>query len=89
MQQLEQKLATLNDGTQAVAEVLSNWSSVLRAVYMASTKVPKPPKEEGEAEVGEGVGVELPQTLVRIPIQQAEAAQKEIAEAAAVEGAAE
>jgi DASH complex subunit DAD2 len=36
MQQLEEKLATLSNGTQAVAEVLSNWNGVLRAVYMAS-----------------------------------------------------
>jgi DASH complex subunit DAD2 len=36
MQQLEEKLSTLSNGTQAVAEVLSNWNGVLRAVYMAS-----------------------------------------------------
>ena len=36
MQQLEQKLATLSDGTLAVAEVLGNWNSVLRAIHMAS-----------------------------------------------------
>ena len=36
MQQLEQKLSTLSDGTQAVAEVLGNWNAVLRAIYMAS-----------------------------------------------------
>lgn len=86
MQQLEQKLATLSDGTQAVAEVLGNWSSVLRAIYMASAKVPKPKGEDGEEVADEGP--ELPQTLVRIPIQQAEAVQKEVAEAtAAAEGA--
>ncbi|KAF2479968.1 DASH complex subunit Dad2-domain-containing protein [Neohortaea acidophila] len=79
MQQLEQKLATLSDGTQAVAEVLGNWNSVLRAVHMASTKIPRVGKE-GEGEDGERE--ELPQTLVRIPIQQAVEAQRE-AEAAA------
>lgn len=36
MQQLEQKLATLNDGTEAVAAVLGNWNHVLRAIWMAS-----------------------------------------------------
>lgn len=36
MQQLEAKLATLSSGTEAVAEVLGNWSHVLRAIYMAS-----------------------------------------------------
>ena len=40
MQQLEAKLATLSDGTQAVAEVLSNWNAVLRAIYMASGMIP-------------------------------------------------
>lgn len=94
MQQLEEKLATLSNGTQAVAEVLSNWNGVLRAVYMASgrcphtrlgrkgnsltygtAKIPKP-KEEEEGEEQEGKP-ELPQTLVRIPVHQVEAAQRE------------
>jgi len=81
MQQLEQKLSTLSSGTEAVAEVLGNWSHVLRAIYMASAKIPKPKDAEGEEDAN------LPQTLVRIPIQQAEAAQRD-AEAAA-EGAGE
>jgi len=38
MESLEQKLATLNDGTEAVAMVLSNWHNVLRAISMASCK---------------------------------------------------
>jgi DASH complex subunit DAD2 len=38
MQQLEDKLSTLTDGTEAVAAVLSNWHNVLRAVNMASCK---------------------------------------------------
>jgi DASH complex subunit DAD2 len=36
MQQLEEKLATLSNGTEAVAAVMGNWNTVLRAVYMAS-----------------------------------------------------
>lgn len=36
MQQLEEKLATLSNGTDAVAAVMGNWNTVLRAVYMAS-----------------------------------------------------
>lgn len=36
MQQLEDKLATLSNGTEAVAAVLSNWHNVLRAIHMAS-----------------------------------------------------
>lgn len=36
MQQLEEKLATLSNGTEAVAAVLGNWHNVLRAIHMAS-----------------------------------------------------
>lgn len=36
MQQLEEKLSTLSDGTEAVAAVMGNWGHVLRAVAMAS-----------------------------------------------------
>jgi DASH complex subunit DAD2 len=36
MQQVEEKLATLSNGTEAVAAVMGNWNTVLRAVYMAS-----------------------------------------------------
>lgn len=75
MQQLEDKLSTLSNGTEAVAAVMGNWNTVLRAVYMASQKIPKPKDDEAAAD-GE-YSTELPQTLVRIPIQQAEAAQKE------------
>ena len=99
MQQLEEKLGTLSDGTQAVAEVLSNWNGVLRAVYMASgmlkpphiivatvltawtASIPKPKDPDADA-AAQDEKPQLPQTLVRIPVHQAEAAQKE-AEAAA------
>lgn len=36
MQQLEEKLSTLSNGTEAVAAVLGNWNNVLRAIHMAS-----------------------------------------------------
>ncbi|MCJ1405356.1 hypothetical protein MMC11_008583 [Xylographa trunciseda] len=62
MQALEQKLATLSDGTE-VAAVLANWHNVLRAINMASMKLPKPKGVEN------GVEAPLPQTLVRIPSQ--------------------
>ena len=100
MQQLEEKLATLSDGTEAVAAVMANWGSVLRAVSMASGEytttchlglwvmsyeyrgadllivagIPKPREDGGEAE---SEARQLPNTLVRIPIHQAEAAQRE------------
>ncbi|KAK8180367.1 DASH complex subunit Dad2-domain-containing protein [Phyllosticta capitalensis] len=69
MEQLEQKLATLSDGTEAVAAVLSNWHNVLRAISMASAKIPQPKEEEEEQDEKEDIP--LPQTLVRIPTQQA------------------
>lgn len=84
MQQLEDKLNTLSNGTEAVAAVMGNWNTVLRAIYMASQKIPKP-KEDGDAGKAEDPR-ELPQTLVRIPIQQAEAVQREQEEKRRAEG---
>ncbi|KAH6682620.1 DASH complex subunit Dad2-domain-containing protein [Halenospora varia] len=73
MQMLEEKLATLSDGTEAVATVLGNWHNVLRTISMASMKIPKP--KDATAEEGEGEeksqSMELPQTLVRIPTEHA------------------
>lgn len=40
MQQLEEKLATLSNGTEAVAAVMANWNTVLRAIHMASGMQP-------------------------------------------------
>ncbi|KAK5660758.1 hypothetical protein OQA88_12124 [Cercophora sp. LCS_1] len=68
MEALEQKLSTLSDGTEAIAMVLANWHNVLRAINMASAKIPRPNAEE-PAEVEETVP--LPQTLVRIPTEHA------------------
>lgn len=67
MQQLEDKLSTLSDGTEAIAAVLSNWHNVLRAINMASAKLPKPKDTEAGEET-----VPLPVTLVRIPTEQAD-----------------
>ena len=67
MAQLEEKLSTLSDGTEAVATVLGNWHNVLRAINMASAKLPQPRERVGNEEVEEPP---LPQTLVRIPAQQ-------------------
>lgn len=113
MEQLEERLATLSDGTEglvfncmlftsttltifrvAVAAVLSNWHTVLRSIHMASgtytrhgrdkavshtdhlllAHIPKAKDVEQEQEdddnnnKGES-NVPLPQTLVRIPVQ--------------------
>ncbi|KAF2834023.1 hypothetical protein CC86DRAFT_365758 [Ophiobolus disseminans] len=72
MQMLADKLSTLSDGTEAVAAVLSNWHNVLRAINMASTKLPKP-KEEEDPDAKPESEPPLPQTLVRIPTQHAPA----------------
>jgi len=66
MAQLEEKLSTLSDGTEAVATVLGNWHNVLRAISMASAKLPQPKEGVGHEEVQEPP---LPQTMVRIPAQ--------------------
>ncbi|KIW05264.1 uncharacterized protein PV09_03796 [Verruconis gallopava] len=66
MEQLEQKLATLSDGTEAVAVVLSNWHNVLRAINMASSKLPQPRNDDASK-----TEHPLPETLVRIPTQHA------------------
>ncbi|KAI9819426.1 MAG: hypothetical protein M1832_003989 [Thelocarpon impressellum] len=73
MQMLEDKLATLADGTEAVAAVLSNWHNVLRAIHLASMKLPKPEEADGQNQPDEEAKgsseVPLPQALVRIPTQ--------------------
>lgn len=67
MARLEEKLSTLSDGTEAVATVLGNWHNVLRAISMASAKLPQPKEGDGHDEVEQAT---LPQTLVRIPTQR-------------------
>ncbi|KAG9520181.1 hypothetical protein KCU73_g3502, partial [Aureobasidium melanogenum] len=77
MEQLEEKLSTLSDGTQAIATVLSNWHTVLRAIHMASAHIAKP---QQDTEPEPDAQLPLPQTLVRIPMQhvdQSEPAQSE------------
>ncbi|KAF8544068.1 DASH complex subunit Dad2-domain-containing protein [Trichophaea hybrida] len=88
MEQLEEKLSTLADGTEAVAAVLSNWQTVLRAISMASTAIPKPkkpaeddpftesvPKDENDGFPKNDEGLPMPQTLVRIPVPNQESKQ--------------
>ncbi|KAJ5281947.1 DASH complex subunit DAD2 [Penicillium angulare] len=67
MQALESKIATLKDGTEAVACVLANWDNVLRAISLASSKaggLHDPDQAEDSANDSR-----LPATLVRIPDQ--------------------
>ncbi|KAJ6088281.1 DASH complex subunit DAD2 [Penicillium sp. IBT 16267x] len=66
MQALESKIATLKDGTEAVACVLANWDNVLRAISLASKKaggLHDPDQTEDPNDTS------LPATLVRIPDQ--------------------
>ncbi|KAI1820975.1 DASH complex subunit Dad2-domain-containing protein [Xylaria intraflava] len=81
MEALQQKLATLSDGTEAIATVMGNWHSVLQAINMASAKIPNPRAGENDQAVAEEPELSLPQTLVRIPTEHAPAlqAQAEIA----------
>ncbi|KAL4930023.1 DASH complex subunit DAD2 [Aspergillus undulatus] len=75
MEVLQAKLATLKDGTEAVACVLANWDNVLRAITMASTEL-KMLNQVVEQEVSEennddvSARSPLPATLVRIPATQ-------------------
>ncbi|CCF45204.1 DASH complex subunit Dad2 [Colletotrichum higginsianum] len=69
MEALEQKLATLSDGTEAIAMVIGNWHNVLRAINMASAQLAKPQGQEPLE--SEDASLPLPQTLVRIPTEHA------------------
>lgn len=69
MQALQEKLSTLSEGTEAVAAVLSNWHNVLRAINMASMKVPRPSTAEDEEKTRDDPETLLAQTLVRIPVE--------------------
>ncbi|OTB16099.1 hypothetical protein K445DRAFT_94725 [Daldinia sp. EC12] len=75
MEALEEKLATLSDGTEAIAAVLGNWHNVLRAINMASAKVPSPRNAEETTSKAQDDTLPLPQTLVRIPTEHAPALQ--------------
>ncbi|KAI4154858.1 MAG: hypothetical protein LQ340_001403 [Diploschistes diacapsis] len=78
MERLKGRLEVLGNGTEAVAAVLANWHNVLRAISMASTKIPPPPPPTAETsqaepeparkQAEEASTPQLPQTLVRIPV---------------------
>jgi hypothetical protein len=74
MAELEQKLSTLNNGAEAVAEVMRNWEGVLGVIGMVGReglKVAEMKAEKDGERQGEGEG-ELPVTLVRIPVERGE-----------------
>ena len=64
---LEEKLATLRDGTEAVSEVLKNWSNVMGVLRMVGGQLGKVAVQEKQMEEDR-----LPGTLVRIPIEISE-----------------
>ncbi|KKY23848.1 putative dash complex subunit [Phaeomoniella chlamydospora] len=77
MSQLEAKLATLRDGTEAVATVMANWDHVLKAISLASVKTAKVAETNGSVaarEEDKAKEADLPATLIRIPVQDAESA---------------
>ncbi|KAI4862940.1 DASH complex subunit Dad2-domain-containing protein [Hypoxylon rubiginosum] len=81
MEALEQKLATLSDGTEAIATVVGNWHNVLRAINMASAKIPNPKNADESEQKAQEDTLPLPQTLVRIPTEHAPALQAQAEEA--------
>ncbi|XXG97085.1 hypothetical protein Hte_003380 [Hypoxylon texense] len=81
MEALEQKLATLSDGTEAIATVVGNWHNVLRAINMASAKIPNPKNADETEQKAQEDTLPLPQTLVRIPTEHAPALQAQADEA--------
>ncbi|KAL1912829.1 DASH complex subunit dad2 [Sporothrix stenoceras] len=83
MEALEEKLSTLSGGTEAIATVMANWHNVLRAINMASTKLPRAATETEDSSVA------LPQMLVRIPTEHAPTLQAQADEAAAAAAALE
>ncbi|KAI5863356.1 DASH complex subunit Dad2-domain-containing protein [Durotheca rogersii] len=62
MEALEQKLATLSDGTEAIATVLGNWHNVLRAINMASGRLAASCSSSGESS-----GLVLTRLTAKIP----------------------
>ncbi|KAK9490932.1 DASH complex subunit Dad2-domain-containing protein [Lipomyces doorenjongii] len=82
MVQLQEKLATLVDGTEAVALIVSNWDSILRAINLASANLVtreearKTNTQPRDPENGKSVDPksQLPETLVRIRIDKEEGA---------------
>lgn len=65
MSTLEEKLSTLRDGTEAVAEVLRNWTGVLGVLEMVGGMMGRVVGDEKEEERGR-----LPGTLVRVPVER-------------------
>ncbi|KAK7207808.1 DASH complex subunit Dad2-domain-containing protein [Myxozyma melibiosi] len=82
MEQLQEKLATLVDGTEAVALIVSNWDSVLRAINMASAHIiaregntaqnEQDLTEDEQRELAQQRKVQLPEKLVRVRLEKEE-----------------
>ncbi|MCJ1334607.1 hypothetical protein MMC10_011319 [Thelotrema lepadinum] len=79
METLKGRVEVLGRGTEAVAAVLANWHNVLRAISMASTKLPQPApstaadgtqQEEATSTKKVEGKIPLPATLVRIPVEE-------------------
>ncbi|KAK9447530.1 DASH complex subunit Dad2-domain-containing protein [Limtongia smithiae] len=72
MEQLQTKLSTLVDGTEAVALVLSNWDSILYTLNMASKNlVAREERRSSSGRANEAQSKqELPEKLVRVRIDK-------------------
>lgn len=63
LDQLQDKLGDMVDGTESVALVLSTWQNVIRSVSLASLGLYKYSQKDQE-------GTPLPETLVRIKLDK-------------------
>ncbi|ORY79933.1 DASH complex subunit Dad2-domain-containing protein [Protomyces lactucae-debilis] len=75
MQQLETELGSLSQGTETVASVMANWANVFKAINMSTIGLQKQQEEQeaGEEQTESRTrhsDSEMPETLVRIPIQR-------------------
>ncbi|EMR09136.1 hypothetical protein PNEG_02479 [Pneumocystis murina B123] len=61
MEQLEKKMEILVGGTEVVASVLENWQNVFRTINISSERLQK------KTVSNKNEGLDLPETLVRIP----------------------
>ncbi|KAF3492069.1 uncharacterized protein GIQ15_01586 [Arthroderma uncinatum] len=82
LEALEAKLATLQDGAEAVACIMANFDSVLKVINMAASGIPQAKNRETSSAVNQNPQVEgakdekapkepLPVPLVRILLEQA------------------
>ncbi|EZF73087.1 hypothetical protein H105_04935 [Trichophyton soudanense CBS 452.61] len=77
LEALEAKLATLQNGAEAVACIMANFDSVLKVINMAASGLPQAKNQESSPDVNQQEGAKkdivtdsLPVPLVRILLEQ-------------------